>query len=409
MPLVDMNDLLKHAYRNHYAVGAFSPCGLDGIAAIATVAEHCRSPVILSFDESRFGPDGLELALAAAERAAQRASVPVALELAHSRSLESAVRAINLGCNGVSIFPSHKPFPVAVADTRRIVDMAHGCDVATEGAPGSVGVTNGGDPAAAEATTPTSIEEAKAFVQRAGVDCLAVSIASANGGRPRGRGKLDMDRLRRLNDALQIPLSFRFTSGLGDEHFHKLIQHGVAKIRYEEPLDEAADSHMRARLRNDARCGFSELTDGVRGAIVAEAEHCMQRFGSAGRAAEVLVQCRAWQPVQHVIVYNVEGADLHQVETMMARGHEVFAKIPGVRRVVSGWAMTDKPKYRCCWLIEFANERVVASYRDHPEHVAFANRYFRPVAPDRVTIDFAPLTPNLAPAATAPGRRQVVG
>lgn len=73
----------------------------------------------------------------------------------------------------------------------------------------------------------------------------------------------------------------------------------------------------------------------------------------------------------------------------MVRGREVLAKIPGVRRVVTGWAVTAKPRYRFCWLVEFVHEKVIAAYRDHPDHMAFANELFRPIAGDRVSIDFA--------------------
>ncbi|OGI59262.1 MAG: hypothetical protein A2V58_05630 [Candidatus Muproteobacteria bacterium RBG_19FT_COMBO_61_10] len=55
----------------------------------------------------------------------------------------------------------------------------------------------------------------------------------------------------------------------------------------------------------------------------------------------------------------------------------------------TGWAMQDQAKYRFCWLVQFSHSKVVDSYRDHPEHVAFASEYFRPIAADRLSIDFA--------------------
>jgi len=390
MPLVDMNDLLHHAYRNNYAVGSFGPASIDCVAAIVAAAENCRSPVIIGFDESRFGEDEFELAIAAAERAAERASVPVALELERASSAEVAVRGINLGCNGIVADVSGESFPAAVANARRVTDVAHECGVVVEGSLGDSGTPDGGASDRSTGTSAlTSVEEAKAFVQRAGVDCLAVSICANHGERRRGRMKLDIDRLRRIQEAVHIPLVFHAGSGLTDEQFHRLIQHGVAKIRYDSALDEVASVHLRTNGRSDARRAYRDLVESVRGAVIAEVEKCMQRWGSAGRAAEVLVQCRAWQPVQHVIVYNVEGADDSQVEAMMARGRDELARIPGVRRVVTGWALNDQPQYRCCWLVEFVHEKVIASYRDHPTHVRFANDLFRPVAGDRITIDFS--------------------
>lgn len=404
MPLVDMRDMLNHAYRNGYAVGGFDLVSLDFLEAIVAAAEHCRSPVILSLAESHFEYYDFELAMAAAEKAARRATVPVAIHLDHGASFDSAVRAINFGCNGVMVDASHESFPANVAKTRRVAEMAHACGVAVEGELGYVAGVEGEDAAKHPGENQyTSVEEAKAYVARTGMDCLAVSIGTVH-GRLRGKPKLDCERLKRINEAVKIPLVIHGGTGLVDEQYRKLISHGVAKINYYTALADAAGERIHTNARADARNGYTGLVKGVRENIRDEVERVMRLWGSAGRAAEVLMQCRPWNPVAHVIIYNVEGADDDQVETIMARGREVLAKIPGVRRVVTGWALTEEPAYRCCWLVEFVHEKVVTSYRDHPEHVAFAQQYFRPMAGDRISIDFSASRPvSPAEAESLPG------
>ena len=143
MPLVDMRDMLQHAYRNGYAVGGFDLVSLDFLEAILQAAEKCRSPVILSLAESHFEYYDFELAMAAVEKAADRADVPVAIHLDHGASYESAVRAINLGCNGVMVDASQDTFPVNVAQTKRVVDMAHACGITVEGELGYVAGVEG--------------------------------------------------------------------------------------------------------------------------------------------------------------------------------------------------------------------------------------------------------------------------
>lgn len=389
MPLVDMRDMLNHAYHNGYAVGGFDLVSLDFIEAILQAAEHCRSPVILSLAESHFDIYDFDLAMAATEKAAQRAEVPVAIHLDHGTSFESAVSAINLGCNGVMIDTSHDTFPANVAHTKRVVDMAHACGITVEGELGYVAGVEGEDAEKHPGEVVyTSVEEAKAYVARTGVDCLAVSIGTVH-GRLSGRPKLDIERLKRINEAVRIPLVIHGGSGLSDEQFRKLIQHGVAKINYYTALADAAGQRIRANARADGHCGYTGLLRDVQAVIRAEVERCMVLWGSAGRAAEVMVQCQAWQPVEHTILYNVEGVSEELAGTMMQRGREVLAKIPGVRRVFTGWALQDQSKYRFCWLVQFCHAKVVDSYRDHPAHVAFANEYFRPFAADRLSIDFA--------------------
>ena len=83
MPLVNMRDMLNHAYQNGYAVGGFDLVSLDFLEAIVSAAEATCSPVILSLAESHFEYYDFELALSATELAAKRASVPVAIHLDH--------------------------------------------------------------------------------------------------------------------------------------------------------------------------------------------------------------------------------------------------------------------------------------------------------------------------------------
>jgi len=78
-----------------------------------------------------------------------------------------------------------------------------------------------------------------------------------------------------------------------------------------------------------------------------------------------------------------------------------------VRRVFTGRAMPDRAKYRFCWLVQFTHPRAAESYRDHPEHLAFANSLFRPIAADRITIDFAQTAAAPVNGAAIPGPRSL--
>ncbi|MBI3774245.1 MAG: ketose-bisphosphate aldolase [Gammaproteobacteria bacterium] len=388
MPMVDMKDMLTHAYRNAYAVGGFDLVSLDFLEAIVAAAEQTRSPVILSLAESHFEYYDFELVMAAVETAAQRASVPIAIHLDHGASHASAVRAIRYGCNGVMVDASHEIFTGNVALTRNVVEMAHACGIAVEGELGYVAGVEGEDAQKHPGETIyTSIEEAELYVQRTGVDFLAVSIGTVH-GRMRGKPRLDFERLKRINETLHVPLVIHGGTGLSDDQFRRLIGNGVSKINYYTALADTAAARIRSDARNDRTCGYTGLTKGIRDAIRSEVERCMVLWGSAGRAAEVLAQCGLWQPIHHVIVYNAAESSASEVAAIMARGHGVLSEIPGVRRVVTGWSAQETSRFRYCWLIEFAHRKVIDSYRDHPDHVAFANDVFRPVANERISLDF---------------------
>ncbi len=388
MALVDMRDMLSHAHSNGYAVGAFDLVGLDFLEAIMSAAETCQAPLILSLAESHFGYFDFELAMPAVEAAARRASVPVAIHLDHGESLDSAIRGINLGCNGVMIDASHHPLDENIARTRTVVEMAKGCGVPVEGELGYVPGVEGEDAERHPGEVVyTSVEDARRYLDETGVDFLAVSIGTVH-GRMKGEPKLDLDRLAAINDALGIPLVIHGGTGLSDEQFRALIERGVSKINYYTALSDAAGQQIRANAADESKGSYTDLTAGTRDAIREEVARCMRLWGSAGQADAVLAESTPWEPVEHVILYNVEGLDESQVDDMMAEGRRVLSAIPGVRRVGTGKAVHQDAGYRFCWLVTFCHQAVINSYRDHPDHRRFADERFRPHAGGRISIDY---------------------
>jgi fructose-bisphosphate aldolase class II len=393
MPLVDMKDMLHHAYDNGYAVGAFDLVSLDFLEGIISAAEHCRAPVILSLAESHFDYFDFELIMPAVEAAVHRATVPVAIHLDHGASLDTAVRAINLGCNGVMVDASHEPVPDNIRCTRDVVNMAHACGVPVEGELGYVPGVEGEDAERHPGEiTYTTVAEARSYMEQTGVDFLAVSIGTVH-GRMKGKPELDFQRLKQINEALGVPLVIHGGTGLSDDQFRRLIANGVAKINYYTALSDAAAKQINENTRAGASSGFTGLVKNIRTVVAAEVERCMRLWGAAGRADEVLSCCRPWMPVEHLIIYNVEGIDKTGAETMIAEGRQVLSTIPGVREVFTGEAVQDAAKYRYTWLVRFCHSAVIDSYREHPGHVTFADRLFRPVAGERISIDYQMIDP----------------
>jgi len=388
MPLVDMKDMLQHAYRHGYAVGAFEVVSLDFLGGIIMAAEEARAPVILSLAESRFAHFNVDLMMPAIEAAAIRAQVPVAIHFDHGTCLESAVNGIRLGCNGVLVDLSHLDFVENTRITRQVVETAHACGIPVEG---ELGYVPGAEGEGAEIfpgnLAYTSLAEAKAYVERTGVDFLAVSIGTVH-GRMKGKPKLDYSRLKQINETLGMPLVIHGGSGLSDDQCRRLIANGISKINYYTALSDVAGKQIRENARTDTSASYTGLVKGVKCAVAAEVERCMRLWGAAGRAAEVLAQCQPWSPVEHLIIYNVEGVDNVGAETMMAEGRRVLSAIPGVREVFIGEAVQEDAGYRYTWLIRFCHPAVIDSYREHPAHVAFADNLFRPVAGKRISIDF---------------------
>lgn len=377
MPLVNMKDMVDHAYRHNYAVGAFKLVNLEFLQGVVAAAEHCRAPVILSLGASPFEPADFDLLASAAECAARHASVPVAIHFHHGDDLQSVVHAIGRGCNGVMIDVSHRELGQHIALTREVVAVARGCGVPVEGASGYVPVGEGGGPQP-DSNRPvyTSVAEARGYVDRTGVDFIAVSIGTVR-GRTREKLKLDWPRLKQINEALGIPLTIYGGTGLNNSQFRRLIDNGIAKIDYYTGLADAALKQVRASAKaGGTKDHYTSVVRAVQGAVEQEAERCLTIWGAAGRAAEVLEQCDPWVPVEHVVSHDVAGLDDNGVEAIMSEGRRVLSAIAGVRDVCSGQATRDNASYRFRWLVRFCHAAAVDSYRRDPAYVAFVSQRF---------------------------------
>lgn len=388
MPLIHMADMLQHAYENRYAVGAFDVVSLDFITGVMAAAEEKAAPVIISLAESHFEYFDFELLMAAVVTAAERSAIPVAIHLDHGESLESAVRAVNLGCTGIMVDASNLPLDENIARTRAVVDMAHGCGIPVEGELGYVPGVEGEDAERHPGDVRyTTVDEAKRYIDETGADFLAVSIGTVH-GRMKGEPQLDIERLAQINQAVKRPLVIHGGTGLRDDQYRNLIENGVTKINYYTALSDAAGQCIKGNVESASGCSYTAHTRGAAAAVQREAARCIDSWGSAGRAAALLADCRPCLPVEHVIFFNSENLDSAATEDMMAEGRRALGGIPGVQRVFTGHAVTDDSTYRYCWVVRFSGRPVIDSYRVHPAHQHFADNRFRPCAGDRLSIDF---------------------
>lgn len=389
MPLVNLVDMVNHAYRHNYAVGAFGVDSLEMLQGVVQAAEHSRAPVIVNLIESHFDARDFELFVPGVLAAARRAEVPVAITFDHGSSRAAAERAIAAGCNAVMVDTSAEPFSENLRLTREIVDMAHACGVAVEGELGYVAGVEGDSAAEHPGELAyTSAVEARTFVERTGVDCLAVSIGTLH-GHMKGTPKLDYTRLGKIHEAVSVPLVIHGGSGLNDDQYRRLIAHGVAKINYYTALADIA--MQRLHLNAGEEGGYAALLHGVADAVQADVERCIRIWGSGGRAAEVLAQCRPWQEVQHLVLFQSGDVKLSLQESalLMRDGRTTLQKIPGVREVRAGQALQESGKYQYCWTVTLASSEAIEAFREHPLLHAFTGRATLALASDWLGLDFA--------------------
>lgn len=388
MPLVHLSDMINHASRHNYAVGAFGVNNLHFLEGIIQAAENRRAPVVLNLIESHFEGRDLELLLPTVTAAARRTEVPVAINFDHGTGFASAERAIRAGCNGVMVDTSALLFSDNLRQTRDVVSKAHACGITVEGELGYVpGVEGGNAKHHPGELTYTSAAEVVGFVERTGVDCLAVSIGTVH-GRMKGVPKLDYARLAKIKEAISVPLVIHGGTGLSDDQFRRLIANGVAKINYYTALAEAADQRIKENVAAERKGIHNAMLSGVSDVIREEVERCIHLWGSSGRAAEVLAQCRPWHDAEHVVFYNVpEMLSESEVATILRDAKKALETISGVRSIRTSRTIQPDGEYRYCLSVSLVSKTALEVFQNHPAYLRFANTKFRSMFTDHIALD----------------------
>lgn len=234
MPLVTTKQLLSDAQKNGYAVGAFNVENMEMVQAVVAAAEELHSPVIMQTTPSTVKYADVDYFYANVKVAAEKASVPVVMHLDHGNSFELAMKAYRAGYTSIMIDGSHESFEDNIAVTKAVVDAGHPGGVPVEAELGKVGGKED-DLEGGEGNPYTDPQEAKTFVERTGVDFLAVAIGTAHGVY-KGIPKLDVDRLSEIRNVVDIPLVLHGTSGVPDDAVRECIKRGICKVNYATDL-----------------------------------------------------------------------------------------------------------------------------------------------------------------------------
>ena len=203
MALVTTKEMFKKAYEGGYAIGAFNINNMEIIQAITEAAAEEKSPVILqvSAGARKYAKHAYLMALAKA--AIEDSGVDLALHLDHGADFEICKACIDGGFTSVMIDGSHHAYEDNIALTRKVVEYAHERGVVVEG---ELGVLAGvEDDVVAEHSSYTRPEEVQDFVERTGVDSLAISIGTSHGAY-----KFTAKQCTRNEEGILVPPPLRF-------------------------------------------------------------------------------------------------------------------------------------------------------------------------------------------------------
>ena len=230
MKFAPMKEILKLAEERNVAYGAYVTVSYEMARAAIEAGNETGTPVIFIT-----GTDCVELAggyegmVNMVKFAARDAQIPVCLHADHFKSYEDCAKAINAGYSSVMIDGSGLPVEENIALTKKVVDLAHPLGITVEGELGRLVGEEGDLKVLGPEAAQTVPEEAKEFVERTGIDALAVSIGTQH-GHYIAAPKLNIERLAKIDELVDIPLVLHGGSGTPLDQVQDAIRHGIRKI-----------------------------------------------------------------------------------------------------------------------------------------------------------------------------------
>ena len=275
--LVNLNDVLKKAQKENYAVGLFNTTDTDMLEAVISAAEELNAPVIIGTAEILLPYGELKLIAPSLIEAAKRAKVPVVVHYDHGLTFERCMEALRLGFSSLMFDGSTKSYEDNIAETREIVKIAREFGASVEGEIGHVGSNEN----EADNSMYTTKEEAKAYIDATGVDALAIAIGTAHGVY-KEKPKLNLERLEEIRATVDTPLVIHGGSGLSDDDFRNSIAKGVAKMNIFTDICLAGERAMKDAL--DQGLGYLKARNLKVQYMKETVMNKMKLFGSVGKA-----------------------------------------------------------------------------------------------------------------------------
>ncbi len=281
--IVPLAEMQREARKKGYAVPHFLGANFEMTLAAIEAAVVCNSPLALGFAPEVFAMIPLEYALPMLRGAAERAPVPVSIQLEHGAGYEILAKAIALGMQSVMFDGSHLPVEENLQKTKEIVRMAHafGCDVEAElGYVGGSALRDGeGGPS--RETDPAMVLD---FIAKSQVDSLAISFGNVH-GKYRGEPRLNYGLVEEIAGLTDVPLTMHGGSGLTKEQYEKSIAAGISNIHFYTNITLGLWKHLEEIARErDNQPVYHELCGATIAYFKKEILQVMEICKSAGRA-----------------------------------------------------------------------------------------------------------------------------
>lgn len=224
-----LKEVLKEANDLNMAIGAFNTHNLEMLPAIIQAAVNQKTPVIIQTSCGTANYVGHRNLVAVCKSMAEEYGVDVVLHLDHAKDYNEIRKAIDAGYSSVMFDGSSLPLKENILGTKRVVEYARKHGVSVEAELGTVGGTEDGIAVSQDEVRYTDPTDAVEFVKQTGIDALAVAIGT-NHGQYKSKTEISFEQLKKIRDAIDIPLVIHGGTGVKEEDVQRVIDLGIRKF-----------------------------------------------------------------------------------------------------------------------------------------------------------------------------------
>ncbi len=284
--IVPIKKIVREAQKNNYALGSFNTSNLEITQAIIRAGLKLKSPLIIQTSESAIGYSNLKTLYNIIINLANTLGkdIPIAIHLDHGKGIKLIKECLNINYSSVHIDASEKSFSNNVSLTKKVVKMSQKKNIAVQGELGAIlgkeGMTSVAKGKMNIEDYFTNPDQAKEFVEKTGIDTLAISIGTAHGNFHNDQ-KIDYQRLKEIRSAIKIPLVLHGGSGLNKRSYRKLIKNGISIINIDTNLRIAYKKALKKSIKkNNNIIDYRQILRPATDSVQKEVEKMIKIFGS---------------------------------------------------------------------------------------------------------------------------------
>ena len=228
MPLVTTTEMFRKAYDGGYAIGAFNVNNMEIIQGIVEAATEENAPLILQVSAGARKYANTVYLKKMVEAAVETSGLPIALHLDHGDSFALCKDCVDSGFTSVMIDASAHPFAENISITKQVVEYAHDHGVVVEAELGKLAGVEDDVKVDAKDASYTDPDQVQEFVEKTGVDSLAIAIGTSHGAfKFKGQPKLRFDILEEVGRRLPgFPIVLHGASSVPQEYVKLINQYG---------------------------------------------------------------------------------------------------------------------------------------------------------------------------------------